>query len=71
MVEDSILFDNCIVGKRAKVRRAILDKNVIIPDDAVIGFDAEEDKKHYHVTETGIVVIEGRRSSVEVASVIF
>ena len=71
VVEDSILFDNCIVGKRAKVRRAILDKNVIIPDDAVIGFDPEEDKKHYHVTETGIVVIEGRRSSVEVASVIF
>ena len=71
MVEDSILFDNCIVGKRAKVRRAILDKNVIIPDDAVIGFDPEEDKKRYHVTETGIVVIEGRRSSVEVASVIF
>ena len=50
---------------------ACLDKNVIIPDGARIGFDAEEDKKHYHVTETGIVVIEGRRSSVEVASVIF
>jgi len=71
VVEDSILFDNCIVGKRAQVRRAILDKNVIIPDGARIGFDPEEDKKHYHVTETGIVVIEGRRSSVDVASVIF
>ncbi len=70
-VEDSILFDNCIVGKRAQVRKAILDKNVIIPDGARIGFDLEEDKKHYHVTETGIVVIEGRRSSVDVASVIF
>ncbi len=71
VVEDSILFDNCIVGKRAQVRRAILDKNVIIPDGARIGFDPEEDKKNYHVTETGIVVIEGRRSSVDVASVIF
>jgi glucose-1-phosphate adenylyltransferase len=71
LVEDSILFDNCIVGKRAQVRRAILDKNVIIPDGARIGYDLEEDKKHYHVTEGGIVVIEGRRSSVEVASVIF
>ncbi len=31
MVEDSIVFDNCDIGRRCKMRRAILDKNVLLP----------------------------------------
>ena len=69
VVEDSVVFDNCDIGRRARVRRAILDKNVHIPEGATIGFDADADRKLYHVTETGIVVVEGHRSHVEVASV--
>jgi glucose-1-phosphate adenylyltransferase len=64
LVEDSVIFDNVDIGRRAKVRRAILEKNVQIPADAVIGYDLDEDRKHYHVTETGIVVVSGRRSPV-------
>ena len=67
-VEDSIIFDNCDVGRRARVRRAILDKNVRVPEDAVIGYDLPSDRKLYHVTDSGIVVIEGRRSPVDVAT---
>ena len=40
-MEDSIILDNCDIGRRAKVRRAILDKNVRIPEDAKIGYDLE------------------------------
>ena len=68
LVEDSILFDNCDIGRRAKVRRAILDKNVRVPPDAEIGYDIEKDRKLYHVTDSGIVVVEGHRSHVEVAT---
>ena len=68
VVEDSVVFDNCDIGRHAKVRRAILDKNVRIPDGAVIGFHPEQDRQLYHVTESGIVVIEGRRSRVDIAS---
>jgi glucose-1-phosphate adenylyltransferase len=40
------------------VRRAILDKNVVIPEGARIGMDAEEDRaRGFHVTESGITVI--------------
>jgi glucose-1-phosphate adenylyltransferase len=69
IVEDSILFDNCDIGRRARVRRAILDKNVRVPEDASIGYDHELDRQRYYVTESGIVVIEGHRSTVEVASI--
>jgi len=67
-VEESIIFDNCDVGRRAKVRRAILDKNVKVPEDATIGYDLEEDRKRYFVTDSGIVVVEGHRTNVDVAS---
>jgi glucose-1-phosphate adenylyltransferase len=69
-VEDSIIFDNCDIGRRAKVRRAILDKNVRIPEDATVGYNLERDRQLYYVTETGIVVIEGHRSTVDLASVV-
>jgi glucose-1-phosphate adenylyltransferase len=70
-VEDSIIFDGCDVGRRAKVRRAILDKNVRVPEGARIGYDLETDRKYHYVTETGIVVVEGHRGSVEVTTVQF
>ena len=56
------------VLRGAKVRRAILDKNVRVPEGALIGYDSARDRQLYHVTESGIVVVEGRRSRVEIAS---
>jgi glucose-1-phosphate adenylyltransferase len=71
LVEDCVIFDNVDIGRRAKIRRAIIEKNARIPADAVIGYDIEEDRKHYHVTESGIVVIEGHRSPVPLGSITF
>ena len=68
LVEDSIILDNCNIGRRAKVRRVILDKNVRVPEETMIGFDLEHDRRFHHVTDSGIVVVEGNRSAVEVAS---
>ncbi|MCC6858566.1 MAG: glucose-1-phosphate adenylyltransferase [Bryobacterales bacterium] len=70
VVEDSILLDNCDIGRRARVRRAILDKNVRVPPEATIGYDLEQDRRFHHVTDSGIVVVAGIRSQVEIASVI-
>jgi glucose-1-phosphate adenylyltransferase len=69
VVEDSVLLDYCDIGRRAHVRRAILDKNVKVAPDTRIGFDRERDRALYHVTESGIVVVEGHRSLVELAPV--
>lgn len=67
-VEDSVVFDNCDIGRYAKVRRAILDKNVKIPEHAEIGYNLETDRQKYHVTESGIVVIEGHQSKVDIST---
>lgn len=56
-VTDSIIFNNCNIGRHARVRRAIIDKNVTVPEGYEIGFDLDGDKKKFTVTESGIVVI--------------
>jgi glucose-1-phosphate adenylyltransferase len=56
-ITDSIIYDNCNIGRHARIRRTIIDKNVVVPEGMEIGFDAETDKKRFTVSETGIVVI--------------
>ena len=56
-VTDSIIMDRCNIGRRSRIRRAIIDKNVNVPEGTEIGFDIEQDKKRFKVTETGIVII--------------
>jgi len=56
-VEDSILMEGVSVGRHAKIKRAIIDKDVDIPQGMVIGYDPEEDKKRFYLTESGIVVV--------------
>ncbi|HZH76371.1 MAG TPA: glucose-1-phosphate adenylyltransferase, partial [Archangium sp.] len=56
-VEDSILFENVTIGRRCRIRRAIIDKNVEIPPGMTIGYDLEEDRRRFHVTSGGVVVI--------------
>jgi glucose-1-phosphate adenylyltransferase len=68
-VEDSIVFDGCDIGRHSKVRRAILDKNVRVPEHSRIGYDSDNDNQFHYVTESGIVVVEGHRSPVEVSTV--
>jgi glucose-1-phosphate adenylyltransferase len=70
MVQDSIILDNCDIGRRAKLKRVILDKNVRVPEDTAIGYDLEQDRRYHHVTESGIVVVEGNRSAIEISSVV-
>lgn len=57
-VTDSILLDGVNVGRHARIRKAIIDKFVSIPEGAEIGFDADADRQRgYVVTESGITVI--------------
>lgn len=56
-ITDSVLMEGVEIGRHCKIKKAIIDKDVSVPPNTVIGFDLEHDKKHFHVTESGIVVI--------------
>jgi glucose-1-phosphate adenylyltransferase len=56
-VEGSVLMPGVRIGQNAVVRRAILDKNVVVPANAQIGVDLDLDRTRYTVSPGGIVVI--------------
>jgi glucose-1-phosphate adenylyltransferase len=56
-VENSILFQEVDIGRHCKIRKAIIDRDVHIPEGTTIGYDVEADKGRYFVTETGITVV--------------
>ncbi len=57
-VEDSVILSHAVIGRNAVVRRAILDKNVHVPEGAKIGVDSEADEaRGFTVSESGVTVV--------------
>jgi glucose-1-phosphate adenylyltransferase len=56
-VDDSILFTHVNVGRHCRIRKAIIDRDVHIPEGTTIGYDPEADRQRYFVTESGITVV--------------
>ena len=56
-VEGSVVMPGVRIGRNAVIRRAILDKNVLVPDGAQIGVDIERDRQLYTVSDSGVVVL--------------
>lgn len=57
-VIDSIVFDRVRIGKGAVIRRAILDKEVVVDAGATVGVDHDSDRaRGFTVTETGITIV--------------
>lgn len=57
LVEDSVIMDYAEIGRHVKIRRAIIDKNVYVPEGEEIGYDLERDRQRFFVTDSGLVVI--------------
>ena len=57
VIEQCMLMPGVRVGRHARIRRAIIDRDVLIPRGAVIGFNPEEDRKRHTVTDLGVVVV--------------
>jgi glucose-1-phosphate adenylyltransferase len=64
-MSDSILYNHVNIGRHSKIRRAIIDRHVSLPERTEIGYDVEADKRRYHVTESGIVVVVRQESLIE------
>jgi glucose-1-phosphate adenylyltransferase len=56
-VDASIVFSHVNIGRHCRVRRAIIDRNVTIPEGTVIGYDQAEDKRRYFVTPSGLTIV--------------
>jgi glucose-1-phosphate adenylyltransferase len=56
-VDASIIFSHVNIGRHCHIRKAIIDRDVHIPEGTVIGFDPVEDKRRYFVTPSGLTIV--------------
>jgi glucose-1-phosphate adenylyltransferase len=56
-VDSSIIFSHVSIGRHCRLRRAIVDRDVQIPEGTVIGYDSTADRQRYFVTDSGITVV--------------
>jgi glucose-1-phosphate adenylyltransferase len=56
-VDASIIFSHVNIGRHCRIRRAIIDRHVHIPEGTVIGYDPVEDKRRYFVTPSGLTIV--------------
>jgi glucose-1-phosphate adenylyltransferase len=64
-VETSIIFNHVNIGRHSRIRNAIIDRHVTLPEHTEIGYDLEADRRCYHVTESGVVVVVREESMLE------
>ncbi|CAB1370732.1 glucose-1-phosphate adenylyltransferase [Denitratisoma oestradiolicum] len=56
-IEDSVILPKVDIGRHCRLRRVVVDKHCVIPPGTVIGFDPEQDRQRFHVTERGITLV--------------
>src|SRR2546427_5556259 len=64
-VSDSLFYNHVNVGRHSRIRRAIIDRHVSLPERTEIGYDLEADRRRFHVTDSGIVVVVRQESLIE------
>lgn len=57
LIEDSVIMEYVTIGRHCRIRKAILDKDVHLPDKMEIGFDPDADRKRFMMMESGVVVV--------------
>jgi glucose-1-phosphate adenylyltransferase len=56
-IDQCILMPGVRIGRHARIKRAIIDRDVLIPRGALIGYNKEEDRRRHTVTDAGVVVV--------------
>jgi glucose-1-phosphate adenylyltransferase len=64
-ISESIIYNHVNIGRHSRIRRAIIDRHVSLPERTEIGYDLESDRRRFHVTDSGIIVVVRQESLIE------
>ena len=56
-IDRCIIFNHVNIGRRCRIRNAIIDRHCNLPAGTVIGYDLEADRARFSVTDKGVVVV--------------
>jgi len=57
VVEDSVILPDVDIGRRAVLKKVVIDKRCRIPEGMVAGVNPAEDRRRFYVTENGVTLI--------------
>ena len=57
IVEDSAILPNTRIGRNVRLSRVIVDKQCVLPDGMSVGFDHDEDRRRFNVTDSGVTLV--------------
>ena len=57
VLDHAVLLPYVYVSRHARLKNAVVDRGVVIPEGLVVGEDPEEDAKYFRVTDTGTTLI--------------
>ncbi|MEX2367191.1 MAG: glucose-1-phosphate adenylyltransferase, partial [Pseudohongiellaceae bacterium] len=57
IIEDSVILPDVVIGKNCKIRKAIIDKGAVIPDNTEIGYKPDEDEWRFHISPGGVTLV--------------
>ncbi len=57
LVEDSVVLPGAEIGRRCRIRNAIIDANCCVPEGTVVGEDSSRDAKMFHRTDSGVTLV--------------
>jgi len=64
-INTSIIYNHVNIGRHSRIKRAVIDRHVNLPEHTEIGYDLEADRRRFHVTPSGIVVVVRQESLIE------
>jgi glucose-1-phosphate adenylyltransferase len=56
-IEDAVILPDVQVNRHVRVRRVVIDKGCVLPEGFQAGFDHDEDRRRFHVTDKGITLV--------------
>ncbi|QNI32273.1 glucose-1-phosphate adenylyltransferase [Alloacidobacterium dinghuense] len=56
-LDSTIVFSHVNIGRHCRIKKAIIDRDVHLPEGTVIGYDQNEDRRNYFVTPSGLTVV--------------
>ena len=57
VIEDSVILPNVQILRNARLRRVVVEKRCVIPEGLMVGYNKEEDRQRFRVTEKGVTLI--------------
>lgn len=56
-IQDSVLFPKVEIGRNCKIKKALIDRDCVIPEGMEIGYDLDLDKERFYVSPGGVVLV--------------